>query len=49
MDTTYKSGSCGYRTPNVVIHAFVAGVRASGNTVDSVYQQLIAQGAEKLL
>ena len=30
------------------IHAFVAGIRASGNTVDSVYQQLIAYGAEKL-
>jgi hydroxymethylbilane synthase len=48
-DTTYKSGSCGYRTPNVAIQAFVAGVRASGTDVDSVYQQLIDQGAEKLL
>ncbi len=31
------------------IHAFVAGIRASGSDVDSVYQQLIAYGAEKLL
>ena len=29
--------------------AFVGGIRASGADVDSVYQQLIAQGAEKLL
>jgi hydroxymethylbilane synthase len=32
-----------------VIHAFVAGVRTSGEDVDSVYRQLIEQGAEKLL
>jgi hydroxymethylbilane synthase len=31
------------------IHAFVAGVRASGPDVDSVYQQLVARGAERLL
>ena len=31
------------------IRAFVGGIRASGADVDSVYQQLIAQGAEKLL
>jgi hydroxymethylbilane synthase len=35
--------------PSGVIHAFVAGIRASGSDVDSVYQQLIAYGAEKLL
>ena len=34
---------------SIVIHAFVAGIRAQGPDVDSVYQQLIAQGAEKLL
>ncbi len=33
----------------LTIHAFVAGVRAHGTDVDSVYEQLIAQGAEKLL
>ena len=48
-DTTYKSGSCGSRTPNVAIHAFVAGIRATGSDVETVYEQLIAQGAEKLL
>ncbi len=32
-----------------VIHAFVAGVRASGTDVESVHRQLIEQGAEKLL
>ena len=32
-----------------VIHAFVAGIRTSGSDVDSVYRQLIAQGAENLL
>jgi hydroxymethylbilane synthase len=32
-----------------VIHTFVAGVRASGAGVESVYRQLIEQGAEKLL
>jgi hydroxymethylbilane synthase len=47
--STYESGSCGYRTPNVVIRAFVAGVRARGSDIDGVYQQLIEQGAEKLL
>jgi hydroxymethylbilane synthase len=31
------------------IRAFVAGVRASGSDVESVYRQLIEQGAEKLL
>jgi hydroxymethylbilane synthase len=47
--SAYESGSCGYRTPSVVIRAFVAGVRARGSDVDGVYQQLIEQGAEKLL
>jgi hydroxymethylbilane synthase len=32
-----------------VIRAFVAGVRARGSDVDSVYRRLIEQGAEKLL
>lgn len=31
------------------IHAFVAGVRASGPDVETVYQQLVARGAERLL
>jgi hydroxymethylbilane synthase len=35
-------------TPNV-IYAFVAGIRVSGSDVDSVYQQLVDRGAEKLL
>jgi hydroxymethylbilane synthase len=34
---------------NSEIHAFVAGVRASGPDVESVYQQLVARGAERLL
>ncbi len=31
------------------LRAFVAGVRARGSDIDGVYQQLIEQGAEKLL
>ena len=38
-----------YCEPSGVIHAFVAGIRISGSDVDSVYRQLIAQGAENLL
>jgi hydroxymethylbilane synthase len=43
-DTTYESGS----TPGL-ISAFFAGIRAQGPDVDSVYEQLVAQGAEALL
>ncbi|MDP9191834.1 MAG: hypothetical protein M3P06_09060 [Acidobacteriota bacterium] len=42
-DTTYKSGSCGSRTPSIAIHAFVAGIRTNGPDVES------DRGAEKLL
>lgn len=34
---------------NGVLRAFVHGLRAEGSDVDTVYDQLIAQGAEKLL
>jgi hydroxymethylbilane synthase len=32
-----------------VLQAFVCGIRARGSDVDGVYEQLLAQGAEKLL
>jgi hydroxymethylbilane synthase len=42
------SGGCGRRTP-YVLRAFFHGLRAEGPDVDTVYDRLIAQGAEKLL
>ncbi|HYC60209.1 MAG TPA: hydroxymethylbilane synthase [Thermoanaerobaculia bacterium] len=53
-DATSESGGYGHRTPYTV-NALVCGVRAHAvghgaeELIDTVYEQLIAQGAEKLL